>query len=415
MADNSNSLSQKLKAMGVRVGARDLPRSEKKLGFTIDRVVPGRTLVTSYGDTFLVDSLYPGDYHHGSIPLAPTLPLRMIHEWSHTRELVDADLRRFIFLDTETTGLAGGTGTYAFLVGIGRFVEGGFQLLQFFMRDPTEEPALLAALEESLSPCQALVTFNGKSFDAPLLTARYTLQGFTSPLSRLAHLDLLPLARRLWRDRLPSRALGSLEVSILGAARSQEEVPGWLIPQLYFDYLRSGDARPLAGVFYHNAQDILALAALFSHTAGMLDHPLDHGIKEGSDLVAIARLFDELGFSDEAALVYQKGLEHGMPEDLFWETIERLALLHRRRHEWGAAIHLWNKAAEAGRLFAFIELAKYYEHEARDHPQALQWTRSALELVNSPRFPPYRRHEALPELNHRLARLKRKCGGRNAE
>ncbi|MCL4561329.1 MAG: ribonuclease H-like domain-containing protein [Chloroflexi bacterium] len=402
------SLSDKLKSLGVRVGAGHLPRPPQKPGTSIDQVVPGRVLQTALGETFQVVNYYPADYQHGHVPLNGTASLHMIYEWGRTAQLVNADLHRFAFLDTETTGLAGGTGTYAFMVGVGRFVPEGFEVTQFFMRDPTEEPGLLAALTAWMGSCQALVTFNGKAFDVPLLNARYTLQGMASPVAGLPHLDLLPLARRLWRDRLPSRALSYLETSILGAYRSQEEVPGWLIPQIYFDYLRSGDARPLQGVFYHNGMDILALAALFSHTAQMLEAPLDAQIEEASDLAAIARLFEELGYTTLAAQIYHAVLERGLTEQPFWETVERLSFLYRRRREWLAAVDLWQKAAEYGQMYAHVELAKYYEHEVREYGEALRWTRQAIDRVQSAGFPPYQRRQWLAELEHRLERLRRK-------
>jgi hypothetical protein len=403
-----DSLSDKLKSMGVRIGTQNLPRPKPRLGYTIDRVVPGRLMLTSYGEAYVVDGHYPSDYHHGRVALTVTASLSRLFEWCRVDGLDGDQLGQFYFLDTETTGLSGGTGTYAFMVGVGHFGEQGFELLQFFMRDPSEEAALLAALTEHIDPCHAIVTFNGKAFDAPLLNARYTLQGFKSPLPPLAHIDLLPLARRLWRDRLPSRALSYLEVSILGAFRTQEEVPGWLIPQMYFDYLRSGDARPMAGVFYHNAMDILSLAALFGYTARMLSQPLEDHIEENMDRAAIARLYDELGHPDEAVAIYRQALEGGMPEPMFWITVERLALLYKRVGNWVEAEALWRKAAAHGQLSAHLELAKMYEHALRDPAEALRWTEAAIAVVSSPGFPAYERKAALAELHHRLERLKRK-------
>jgi tetratricopeptide (TPR) repeat protein len=231
----------------------------------------------------------------------------------------------------------------------------------------------------------------------------------------LAHLDLLPLARRLWRDRLPSRALSYLEASILGATRTQEEVPGWMIPQVYFDYLRTGDARPLAGVLYHNAMDILALAGLFSRTVEMLANPLELDIQDGTDLVAIARLFEELGYLDTSVLIYRRGLEKGLPEEFFWETVERLSLLFRRRGDWPAAVDLWRKAAQHGQVYAHIELAKYAEHELRDPEEALAWTHAAIDHAGNLRVPGYVRRKLLAELEHRLARLVKKTGQNSTE
>jgi hypothetical protein len=278
------------------------------------------------------------------------------------------------------------------------------------MRDPYDEPALLTALTEALTPCKALVTYNGKAFDAPLLNTRYTLQGMTSPLYDLPNLDLLPLARRVWRNRLPSRSLSYIEVAILQAYRTQEEVPGWMIPQIYFDYLRSGDPRPLAGVIYHNAMDILALAALFSYSVDLLHHPLEIDDLDPLDLSAVAMLFDDLGYPDAAAELLRQSLEKGLPEEHFWGSMERLARLHRRKGEWDQAAGLWMKGARAGNLEAMVELAKYYEHEARSSPDALIWTEQAIEKATSATFPPYLSHQILAELEHRRSRLLRKIG-----
>lgn len=404
-----DSLSDKLKAMGVRIGARDLPRPQRQPLYSIDKVVQGKFTSTRFGETFLTEARYPADYQHGNNPLTTSVSLRRMFEWSRTLTLEDGNLQQFTFLDTETTGLAGGTGTYAFMVGVGRFIDDGFELVQFFMRDPTEEPALLAALDEYIHPCRAIVTFNGKAFDAPLLNTRYTLSGFTSPLHLLEHIDLLPLARRLWRDRLPSRALSYLEVSILGAFRTQEEVPGWMIPQIYFDYLRSGDARPLAGVFYHNAMDILSLATLFGYTARMLIEPLEETMEENMDRVAVARLYEDLGHPDEAIQIFRRALEGGLPEPVFWETVERLSLVYKHMGNWVEAAGLWRKAAEHGQLYAFVELAKMYEHGLRDPVEALRWTQAAIDRVNSVGFPAYERRAAIGDLEHRIDRLKRKC------
>jgi tetratricopeptide (TPR) repeat protein len=233
----------------------------------------------------------------------------------------------------------------------------------------------------------------------------------------MPHLDLLPLARRLWRDRLPSRALGYLETSVLGAARTQEEVPGWMIPELYFEYLRSGDARPMAGVFYHNSMDVLSLGALFNLTARFLDDPLSEAVEENVDRIAIARLYDELGRADEAVGIYRSALERGLPEAAFWETIERLSMLLRRMGDWPAAVELWLKAGDAGQIYACIELAKYYEHHAEDLQAARVWTERAMKTLDVPRMNIYQKRQAAAELQHRMERLKRKIerGITNAE
>jgi tetratricopeptide (TPR) repeat protein len=276
------------------------------------------------------------------------------------------------------------------------------------MRDPAEESAVLHALTEFIAPGAALVTFNGKGFDVPLLNARYIQNRFTSPLPQYPHLDLLPLARRLWRDRLESRALGSLEQHILGAHRTGEEVPGFLIPRMYFEYLQTRDARPLKGVFYHNAMDVLAMAALLNHIAQMLDDPVRFASEHGIDLISIAKMFEDMGRWDEAAELFARGMEEDLPEANYREALQRLSFLQRRRGNHDAAMDLWRQAARAKQLYAYVELAKVYEHERRDYAEAAQWTRAALDIVRLDEFPRDARRVWLAELEHRLARLETK-------
>ncbi|MGZ6347522.1 MAG: ribonuclease H-like domain-containing protein, partial [Anaerolineales bacterium] len=272
-----SSLAGKLKSMGVKIGTAELhPKTSKpKKAADIQSVVDGHFVSTRQGETFVSEQIFPSDYRHGLTPLRISVPLLTISQWARDPRLAVMPIESFAFLDVETSGLAGGTGTYAFLIGVGRFEGDTFHLAQYFMRDPAEESAMLEGLMEFLAPNSALVTFNGKAFDSPLLVTRYLLHNIPIPFKDFAHLDLLPLARRLWRDRLPSRALKYLEENVLAAPRTVDEVPGYEIPYLYFDYLRTGDAAPLKGVFYHNAMDIVALAALMNHMASILHAPFD--------------------------------------------------------------------------------------------------------------------------------------------
>ena len=339
----------------------------------------------------------------------PNVPLDLMAAWARDPRLLELPLETFAFVDTETSGLAGGTGTYAFLVGVGRFEPSAsgrtLRLLQFFMRDPGEEPALLEALAEFLAPCSALVTYNGKAFDAPLLTTRYTLHNIPVPFEDYTHVDLLHLARRLWRDRLPSRTLKYIEENVLGAPRTSEEVPGYEIPWLYFDYLRTGDASEMKGVFYHNAMDIVALAALFSHTAAMLHDPFDENIQHGLDVIALAKLHEDLDHWDMAARLYERGLEMDLEAEDFWKAVRRLSVLQKRRGDLEEAVRWWEQAAAQGHVYACVELAKHYEHRRRDYLEAQKWVDSAIALVNSGDLPAYMREHWQAELEHRLQPL----------
>ncbi|MEW5941912.1 MAG: ribonuclease H-like domain-containing protein, partial [Chloroflexota bacterium] len=267
---------------------------------------------------------------------------------------------------------------------------------------------------------RALVTFNGKAFDAPLLKTRYLLHSIPSPLtdfvesaeslnrSPLSHLDLLPLARRLWRDRLPSRALKYLEENILGLARATEEVPGYEIPWLYFDYLRSGDATPLKGVFYHNAMDVVAMAALLSHVASIFHDPFNGNVQHGLDFIALGKLYEDLRQWDAAARLFEHGLAHDLSEADFGSAVERLSHLQKRRGDLDEAVRLWEQAAAQGHIYAHVELAKHCEHRLRDYKAALEWTEAALARLKESSLPVYVLRHWKEELGHRRQRLKSK-------
>jgi len=408
------SLSKQLKSLGVHLGKdKDLKRTQVNK-HPIETVMEGRFWEVIYGEVFCHEEYYQKAHTHGTKPLWPTEPIHTLCQWANAQQYSHDDLKNFIFLDTETSGLAGGTGTYAFEVGVGRFTEDGFKLAQFFMRHPGEEPALLAGLSKFMDGMKAVVTYNGKSFDIPLLNTRYTLHGITNPFTDIDHFDLLPLARRLWRIRLESRTLSNVEEKILGVRRGNEEVPGYLIPEMYFDYLKTKDARPMAGIFYHNAIDILSLAGLFSHMAFLLNDPHSEKINHGEDVVALARFFESLEDIPQAEALYLKAMDSNLSEDLYWDTIERFSFLLKRKGEWESAIRLWEIAADNNALYAFEEMAKYYEHRVKDLEKAREWTLSAIRILEEQHVPVYEYHRWREDLDHRLNRLQRRLDTRDA-
>jgi hypothetical protein len=226
----------------------------------------------------------------------------------------------------------------------------------------------------------------------------------------MAHLDLLPLARRLWRDRLPSRALGSLEQYILGVTRTTEDVPGWMIPQLYFDYMRNGDARPLKSVFYHNAVDVLSMAALLQHIADLLDDPLASSGQAPLDLVGMGRLYESLGHVEISVELYRRALCGGLPGELARRTRQQLSLIYKRREAWPDALALWQEAAAEGEVYACVELAKYWEHRQHDFAEAQRWTLQALSHATASGTSHAARLRWTQELEHRRNRLHRRQG-----
>ncbi len=405
------SISDRLKSLGVSVGTQNIKPPKPRTGgeFSIDKVLAGDFWHTSSGDIFVVETNYKADFLRGTINLKPSSSLDLIAAYAGAPHIANLDIEQFAFMDTETTGLGLGTGIYTFMVGIGRFEGDLFRLAQFFLREPSEEIAQLAAIEEFLAPCEAWVSFNGKAFDIPLLNNRYIINGCPIPLKDAPHIDLLHLSRRLWKARLPSRTLGDLESKILGATRSQQDVPGWMIADLYFDYLHTRDARPLLGVFYHNEMDVVSLTALLTNIADMLANPLDGAIQHGLDLIAIGKLYADLGYSDTATQIYQRGLQYdNLQNEAYWQALKELSFIYKRQENIETACQLWEEATQNGQIYAHVELAKVHEHRLKDFSTATHFTQAAIQIVTDPKFPVYERDRLLPELEHRLKRLENK-------
>lgn len=402
------SLSDKLKALGVNIGADGIKQTSKPPKFPIESVVEGIEVDTPLGQVFVIDKTYTSDPRTINLPLEFTASLENLSTWIGDPNIVHFNPETFIFLDTETSGLAGGTGTYAFLIGIGRFTKSGFRLSQFFLRDPFEEPAQLAAVLGTLDESNVLVTYNGKSFDVPLLNTRFISNGEPPPLNSFAHIDLLHLARRLWRDRLESRTLGSIEENILGAKRTEEDIPGWMVPSIYFDYIKTGDARPLTNVLYHNAMDILSLATLLNHISIILDDPHGGLVKHGVDLIAMGKVYEDMGKFDDAAECFLRGLKFELPTSIRYQAIYRWSIMEKRRDNMKKSIQLWLNAADYEDIYAHEELAKVFEHKLKDYSQAIYWTELAIKIIESPAFPNHDRIIWQSKLEHRLNRLQGK-------
>lgn len=403
------TLSDRLKALGVSLGAADIkPPPARRGDVALETLLPGRWLTTRHGEVFLVERRYPATHRIGAHALRGNDIPPLMAAWARQPQLATLSLNELLFVDIETSGLSVGGGVYAFLIGAGRFQEDEFILRQFFLRDPTDESAQLAAFEDFAAPCRALVTFNGKAFDIPMINGRYVLNRWPFPLQGFAHLDLLHLARRLWKDSLPSRALGSLEAFILGAERAEEDVPGWQVADLYLEYLASGDATLLQGVFYHNEMDVLSMAALLNHMAALLEDPLAFPQAGPAELCAIARLHAEMGEAATAQKILQRVLDETGPQSpLRLRALDALAALHKKQGDFAAAIPLWEEAAACGEIHAHVELAKFYEHRRKEIATARAWTLRAINLLANGASPP-QRARWLPELEHRLARLERK-------
>ncbi len=295
------------------------------------------------------------------------------------------DPSKWLFLDTETTGLAGGTGTYAFLLGLAWWDAGALQVEQLFMRDFSEEYSLLHELAARVAARPVLVTFNGKTFDWPLLNSRFTMTRKIATPPLAAHLDLLHPARALWKLRLGSVRLVELERRVLDPQRlgwhREDDVSSALIPQYYFDYLRGGPADPLVGVLRHNQMDLRGLAALFAKINALLaSHHTDRGEVDSLDLFGLSRFFDRRGDSARAHVACTQALDLGLPAEFRPRAHRDLALLARRRGDHAAAAELWLELASDPQdgVFACEQLAIHYERRAKNTARATEFARLGL-------------------------------------
>jgi hypothetical protein len=263
----------------------------------------------------------------------------------------------------------------------------------------------LSALDESVSGFQGLVTFNGKSFDVPILRTRYTLNGLSSPFSAMNHIDLLPLARRLWKYRLSNRNLGVLETEILNMERSSEEIPGWMVPEMYIDYCRDGDSRPLKGVFYHNAMDIVSLAGLLIKISSLMNSERLEERDLGVDIMAVGKLFESLGDDPGAKSFYETAMQKPMEANHRMLAEKSYALLCKRNGKWDLSIPIWKNLAASGDWDSCIELAKYYEHTLGDYIEARFYTEMGLNSIQNSNLSIGKMNPLKNELIQRRSRL----------
>lgn len=289
------------------------------------------------------------------------------------------DPRRILYLDTETTGLKGGAGTVAFLVGLGWLTDTGFELHQYMMRDYPEERFLLEAVEAICQRFDVICTFNGKTFDVPLLRDRFLLNRMRTDCLDKPHIDLLHIARRVWKLRLGRCNLGHLEEAILGMPRV-DDLPGAEVPERYFRYLKCGDFSLLEDVLEHNAQDIASLCTLLNHMARLYEEP--ETIRHSEDVYSMGVALERMRHPEEARRCYRLASAGKMRV----QGQLRLAGNLRRAGERAEAKAVWQGmlSRHEGGVTPLIELAKHYEHIERDPSAALDMTRRAMMLMAEP-------------------------------
>ncbi len=388
---------------GAAPAAAPAPRLTTAQRHFADDLISGSVVDTPVGQHFETEKLWERHRRHGSVGIADLehLPEDLLDSLS-AGAIPKSHPSKWCFLDTETTGLAGGTGTYAFLIGCGSIEKDGFRVRQFFMRDYGEEASQLHALSEYLERFDVLITYNGKTYDQPLLETRYRMVRKRHPFARMEHLDLLFGARRLWKIRLDSCRLVHLEHRILGVER-EGDLPGELIPYYYFDYVRTQKAVKLVPILHHNVVDIVSLACLTAIVPEAFRSPSTVPVRHGADLIGVARWLLQAERATEALAMFRRALDLGLPDSHLFRTMLDIGLLEKKLGNEPASLAMFSELAASPNGLqsrAFEELAKYYEHRERNYAMALEMTRKAQALG------------AGPEVDRRAERLRARLAKR---
>jgi len=327
--------------------------------------------------------------------------LKSIFGFSFPETLKREDI---LFLDTETTGLSGGAGTVAFQIGVGYFTSRSFVVEQFLMHDYPEEPEMLQTVNAILGRFPIICTFNGRTFDVPLLRSRFLMNRIQPVRIPEIHADVLFPARRLWKLRLKKCTLANLEEQLLHVERT-DDLPGALVPQTYFQYLKDGCFEPLERILEHNKQDIVSLAQLLFFMCRQVDMP--EKIEAAEDLFSLARAMEKNGQRDKAMKCYRMSSVGNMRSASF----QAMALAEKKAGNFEAAASLYQTMLKNGDhpVLACEALAILYEHRMKDLSKAIGYTRQALLLMSEPSlFKDNTVQERQIALQYRYARLRRR-------
>lgn len=388
---------------------RYMPSQTKKVTVSKGEYPEGRIEENDQGRCLVVEYSYPLTYLYGGTAFGKVLALNkdildmLIKEYKKYDDIYD-----LMFFDTETTGLSSGAGTVIFLAGAGYFENDRFILKQFFLRDYDDEPAMLEFVSSLMEKRPVLVTFNGKAFDWNLMLGRYTTNRLKPKRRSPVHLDLLHPSRTLWKRRLSSCSLVSLEENILSEYRS-DDIPGALIPGVYFDYLDTGifDER-MKRVFVHNRLDVLSMVSLLGKICEILTDPL-RVCENAIELFGTGVLFEKAGWCDSMISCFERCIES---RNIYIKqaALEKLSGFYKRKQEYDKIVSCWLEQAKdtyasSHRIYSMIELAKYFEHKQKDTDFAIKITNEAIKLARSGVAADT---ELLFDLNKRLDRLIRK-------
>jgi len=347
---------------------------------------PGEIHSNMLGSYYRIEAIYPDDYFHGKVRLGRFSSSDLGYLLQLMREKARVpDRDRIVFLDTETTGIQGGTGMCPFLVGVGYFAGDDFRMTQYFIRDFDEEPAMLFALARDLQEFDLTITYNGLAFDIPLLDARFTLARLDNPFGSISHFDLLFTARKLWRNGHGSCRLVALEHELLSFLRGPD-IPGAMIPRTYFDYLQHRPAPALESVFTHNVHDVVSLAALTIHACDRVTiEPA--ALDDALDLYSLARVVENSPEWRRSLRFYEMALAGGLSEPIRTKALENLAIAYRRAGEHECCRNVCENLIRESdfSMVGYEGVAIYYERVARDLEAARRVLEEGLVRADTPR------------------------------
>ena len=354
-----------------------------------DHRVPAEELRSRRPDIpfLVVENNYHLEARYGQIPisLGLNIPGRILSVLSRDPAFENLSLPGALLLDLETTGLAGGTGTVPFLIGVGYFEEDSFKVQQFFLQDLAAEAIMLKEFQALCAEKKfhSVITYNGKGFDVPLLETRFALNRLRFPLAELPHLDFLFSARHLWKHKYESCRLYHLALEHLGASRS-EDIPSEEIPWRYFQFLRTGDFSLVEPIIYHNQEDILSLYGVVVAGAVMVSQAMENqGMEaDGLDLFGVGKILEKAGEVEKSVTFYEKALHNQLPGELSVKLKKNLASHFKKGGDFSRAVELWLDLVENSEdLECFRELAVYYEHQAKNPEEALKYALDGLALA----------------------------------
>jgi uncharacterized protein YprB with RNaseH-like and TPR domain len=373
---------------------------EKQEMQPLEELVPGQWINTTFGDIFRAEFTYDFDDLYGNLDLREIFKYSATSMAENFRLTTAHNIESVLFIDTETTGLAGGSGTVAFMVGLGWVKGNRFVVHQYFISQLNHEEGMLEYIAEFAKNFTCLASYNGKSYDIPLLNTRYVMNRLTSAFEDFEHIDLLHQSRALWKYSLRDCKLKTLETELMGLYRDGD-IPGELIPEVYFEYLESGVIDRIERIFFHNRFDIITMLGVLLlimksvETVSPDENPLNDYAK--------GRIFHKKKDIQRSIQHYENVLTSNISISRRIITMLELAAIYKKEKMIDKAVELWLQTVKIDYSFtAYVELAKYYEHDEKNAEQALKISHKALEGLGSYK---YKEQE---EIQKRIERLKKK-------